>query len=42
MVAGLNAGLIYGVDNNEGCCVPDTLDSPCAGKCVGEECCIPN
>ena len=24
------------------CCVPDTSDSPCAGKCVGEECCIPN
>ena len=23
------------------CCVPDTSDSPCAGKCVGEECCIP-
>ena len=22
------------------CCVPDTSDSPCAGKCVGEECCI--
>ena len=23
------------------CCVPDTSDSPCAGKCIGEECCIP-
>ena len=38
-VAQLNAGLI-GTDNYGGCCVPDTSDSPCAGKCVGEECCI--
>ena len=22
------------------CCVPDSSDSPCAGKCIGEECCI--
>ena len=37
--AQLNAGLI-GTDEYEGCCVPDTSDSPCAGKCVGEECCV--
>jgi len=38
-VAQLHAGLI-GTNNNGNCCVPDNSDSPCAGKCVGEKCCI--